>query len=486
MAWRDIRENPLKRIDDEFTASRGGWRPPRVTALVLLAAAALLVACGATDVNLSPVDSASSVAPGTGGGTSGGGTSGGGGSGGGGPVIDATPPTTPTNLAATAASSSAINISWSASSDNVGVTGYTLRRNGSPVTTTAATNYTDIGLTAGTSYSYTVSAFDAAGNLSPQTAAVSATTSSGPQGSLDFQARCAQPGVIRCVGFDAAADIAGTYGNNSGILSGDSTPELDAAIKASGASSLKFTIPSLSGANSSGSYFTNFSSDLQTQFGENAEFYIQWRQRFSPEFLNTSYAGGGGWKQVIIGTGDKPGGVLYASCTALETVLQNTYQRGFPQMYNSCTGSSSHGAYAAFEEPFGAYDFKLQNARPSPYCLYSQSGSNHFPPNGNCFGYFPNEWMTFQIKIKTGPRVSDEWRNSIVTVWMAREGQAAKLVFDFPWNLTAGSAAEDQKYGKIWLLPYHTGKDSSQVTPVGFTWYDELIISTKQIADPAP
>ncbi len=153
--------------------------------------------------------------------------------------------------------------------------------------------------------------------------------------------------MIKCVSFDAAADIAGTYGNNSGILSGDTTPVLDTSVKASGNSSLKFTIPSNSGSDTSGSYFTNFSNDLSVQFGANEEFYIQWRQRFSPEFLNTFYQGGGGWKQVIIGTGDKPGGTLYASCTALETVVQNTYQRGFPQMYNSCTGSTSHGPYAA-------------------------------------------------------------------------------------------------------------------------------------------
>jgi len=301
---------------------------------------------------------------------------------------------------------------------------------------------------------------------------------------------CAQPGVIRCVGFDSASDIAGTYGNNSGILppsfSGAIPPALDTSVKASGASALKFTIPSNSPADTSGSYFTNFSSDLQTQFGANSEFYIQWRQRFSPEFLNTMYQGGSGWKQDIIGTGDKPGGALYSSCTALEVVLVDQYYRGFPEIYNSCTGSTSHGPYFPFEEPFGQFDFKLQNARPSPYCLYSQSGADHFAPNGNCVGYVANEWMTFQVKIKTGPRVNDEWQNSVVTLWVAREGQASELVTSFTINLTAGSAAEDQKFGKIWLLPYNTGKSSTQVHPTAFTWYDELIISHTLIADPAP
>jgi hypothetical protein len=298
------------------------------------------------------------------------------------------------------------------------------------------------------------------------------------------------------VGFDSATDIAGTYGNNSGILSGATTPVLDTSVKASGASSLKFTIPSLSGADTSGSFFTNFSTDLSTQFSENAEFYVQWRQRFSPEFVNTFYTGGNGWKQIIISAGDEPGctasnsasGLCHSSCTALETVVQNTFQRKFPQMYNSCTGSTSHGAFDSFEEPFGGSDFKLQNARPSPFCLYSQGNTNpktFFPPAGNCFGYFPNEWMTFQIRIKTGPRVNDEWGNSFVTLWIAREGQRSQPAIAWgPYGLSAGSASQNLKFGKVWLLPYHTNKSPTQVHPTGFTWYDELIISRTQIADP--
>jgi hypothetical protein len=41
------------------------------------------------------------------------------------------------------------------------------------------------------------------------------------------------------------------------------------------------------------------------------------------------------------------------------------------------------------------------------------------------------------------------------------------------------------KYGKIWLLPYNTGKDPRQAHPTAYTWYDELIISKRRIPDPA-
>lgn len=303
----------------------------------------------------------------------------------------------------------------------------------------------------------------------------------------DFVARCAAPGVVRCVGFDAPADIVGNGEAVFGSLPGAATPALDDSQRASGASSLLFVIPSQSPANTSGSYFTNFSDDYSVQFGAGDTFFVQWRQRFSTELLARDYLGGGGWKQVIIGTGNKPGQVYY-SCTDLEVVTVNGYYRGFAQMYNSCSGSTSNGAYDAFEEPFGPYDYKLQNARPAPYCLYSQAGANpptSFPPDGNCVPYVANEWMTFQVQIQIGPRVADEFVGSRVKLWIAREGQPAELALDFgPYNLTAGAPAEDQRFGKVWLLPYNTGKDPTEVHPVAFTWYDELIVSRQRIADP--
>jgi hypothetical protein len=328
-------------------------------------------------------------------------------------------------------------------------------------------------------------------NNSEHTTASTVVTvaTSNPDASVDtdFQARCNAAGVIRCIGFDSPDDVKGTWGSNYGILPGATTPVLDTAVKASGSSSLKFTIPPNSGADTSGAYFTNFSKDLSAEFGENSDFYVQWRQRFSPEILNTSYKGGEGWKQVIIGTGDQLH-QLYASCTALEVVTLNSYQRGFPEMYNSCTGSGSHGPYDPFQSRFGSYDFKLQNARPTPFCLYSQGRTNpasYFPKKGNCFGYFANEWMTFQVHIKTGPRVKNEFSDSRVQLWVAREGQPSQLVIDWgPYNLSAGDPSENQKYGKVWLLPYNTNKDSSVPYPVAYTWYDELIISRQKISDP--
>ena len=80
---------------------------------------------------------------------------------------DTTPPSTPTGLIATARSTTRADLSWTASTDNVGSIGYDIYRNGKFLTTTdAATSYTDVMLASDTTYNYQVRARDAAGNLS--------------------------------------------------------------------------------------------------------------------------------------------------------------------------------------------------------------------------------------------------------------------------------------------------------------------------------
>jgi glucose/arabinose dehydrogenase/chitodextrinase len=91
-------------------------------------------------------------------------------------TIDAAPPTVPTGLAATAVSTSQIDLTWNASTDDVGVTGYDVFRDGAAVATVGANAYSNSGLAAGTTYTYAVRARDGAGNLSALSATASATT----------------------------------------------------------------------------------------------------------------------------------------------------------------------------------------------------------------------------------------------------------------------------------------------------------------------
>jgi len=79
---------------------------------------------------------------------------------------DTTPPSAPTGLAATAASTSQINLTWSASTDNQIVMGYRVYRNSQIVGITSSTSYSDTGLDANTQCTYTVTAYDAKYNES--------------------------------------------------------------------------------------------------------------------------------------------------------------------------------------------------------------------------------------------------------------------------------------------------------------------------------
>ena len=113
---------------------------------------------------------------------------------------DTTPPSVPTGLTATAAGSSAINLGWTASTDNVGVTGYRVERcqgagcsTFAQIATPTTPSFGDSGLLASTSYSYRVRATDAAGNLSGYSTAASATTASSAGTILFVQGAFATP-----------------------------------------------------------------------------------------------------------------------------------------------------------------------------------------------------------------------------------------------------------------------------------------------------
>lgn len=89
---------------------------------------------------------------------------------------DTQAPSAPTNLVASGTTSSSTNLSWSASTDNVGVTGYNVYRDGTLVTTASGTTYVASGLAGSTTYAFTIKAKDAAGNLSATSNTATVTT----------------------------------------------------------------------------------------------------------------------------------------------------------------------------------------------------------------------------------------------------------------------------------------------------------------------
>ncbi|MER5866315.1 glycoside hydrolase family 6 protein [Kitasatospora sp. NPDC002040] len=149
----------------------------------------------------------------------------------GGGTSDTTAPSVPSGLVASSVTASGLTLGWTASTDNVGVTGYQVFRNGVQVGTSATTSYADSGLTAATAYSYTVKARDAAGNVSAASAALSVTTSAGTS---DTTAPSVPAGLVASnvtasgltLGWTASTDNVGVTGYQvfrNGVQVGTST-----------------------------------------------------------------------------------------------------------------------------------------------------------------------------------------------------------------------------------------------------------------------
>jgi chitodextrinase len=138
---------------------------------------------------------------------------------------DTQPPTAPSNLAAAATSGSQINLSWTASTDNVGVTQYLVERcqgagctSFAQVGTSTGTTFNNTGLTSATSYSYRVRARDAAGNLSGYSNIASATTQATVAGLV--AAYSFNEGTGTTVGDSSGLGNTGTVANTTWTTSG--------------------------------------------------------------------------------------------------------------------------------------------------------------------------------------------------------------------------------------------------------------------------
>ncbi|MDB5075301.1 MAG: hypothetical protein JWO42_1480, partial [Chloroflexi bacterium] len=91
-------------------------------------------------------------------------------------AVDTTPPTAPTNLVGTATGPTTVSLNWGAATDNTAVTGYSVLRGGTQIGTSTTLAYTDTSVLATTTYTYTVQAYDAAGNFGPTSNVVTVTT----------------------------------------------------------------------------------------------------------------------------------------------------------------------------------------------------------------------------------------------------------------------------------------------------------------------
>ena len=122
-------------------------------------------------------------------------------------------PTAPGNLTVTASTQTSISLGWTASTDDTGVSGYSVYVDGALAGTTTATSFTVTGLACSTGHQLEVEAFDAAGNTSPRASVSGSTTACG-----------ATPGLVAAYAFDegsgSTANDASGNGKNGAIGGG--------------------------------------------------------------------------------------------------------------------------------------------------------------------------------------------------------------------------------------------------------------------------
>lgn len=136
-------------------------------------------------------------------------------------VRDTQAPTVPGGLTATPAGATQVNLAWSASTDNVAVTGYRVERcagatctNFVQIATPTAASYSNTGLTAGITYRYRVRARDAAANLSAYSSTVNATTTAGDTTKPNVSISTPTPGPYHAPGI---VPVNATASDNVGV-----------------------------------------------------------------------------------------------------------------------------------------------------------------------------------------------------------------------------------------------------------------------------
>ena len=133
-------------------------------------------------------------------------------------TVDTQAPSAPSSLASSNVTQTTVDLSWSASTDNVGVTGYDVYQGGSVIATVTATNYQVTGLTASTAYAFSVKAKDAAGNVSNASNTANVTTLAPP----DTQAPSAPSSLTSSNITQSGVDLAWTAStDNVGVTGYD-------------------------------------------------------------------------------------------------------------------------------------------------------------------------------------------------------------------------------------------------------------------------
>lgn len=182
---------------------------------------------------------------------------------------DTIPPTAPSGLTVNAVSPTAATLSWTAASDNVGVSGYVVSRNGATVATVNGTSFSDTALAGSTTYEFTVRAVDAAGNAGPQSEPASVTT--------------------------PAADPA-LFTDRFAGADDDAWQSAWAASTASGSVTTQAGAGAVSVTDTSGAYARAQLTGVPTRSDSSVLTSYQWNSSSAGAYFSVYLRGSGGWK----------------------------------------------------------------------------------------------------------------------------------------------------------------------------------------------
>lgn len=268
-------------------------------------------------------------------------------------------------------------------------------------------------------------------------------------------------------------------------------------IKCSGNGAIRFNV--LNGDSSNSGNWRHYLANDQRRFGNGSEYYVQYRYYCDEKM----------WRYKAVGDGPKVSILsdYLESNTTNEVVIQNVLNRAFFQLYWQ-NGSDFVGAEETRNTPCNSGNKSFQNAvdlgtptSPSTCAQYANrygplydygSGENSPQTAGDIVAQGhprseataagveieSNHWFTItqRVKIVTMGTASSE-----VDVWIARDGEARRLVHSWR-NITLGT--ENSGHDSIWFLPYETNRLSNTKGQDTFVCYDELICSLNDIADP--
>ena len=310
------------------------------------------------------------------------------------------------------------------------------------------------------------------------------------EATVSFATRCAAAGVFICEGFNTPGNNGfnalgsgcvtatechtnqGALNNGNGFIytlaGGTNWPVVSNDRMTEGTGSLRLAFPN--GAimdQQMAQYVHPFNRAFAP--GANNEWWLQFKQYY-PAQMNTGSsfnpANNQGWKVVDMHNYPR-------ACDNIEITQQNTYLSAMLEWYTQCGPGIG---------PFHSGDTVI-----SPYYVQGGTGvtfaCDQSQVPGPCLLYPSNVWMVQMIHIKLGAWGAS---TSLVEAWAAIDGQPLQkylYVPDWPFFNSSDSASA-QAYTHLQLTNYMTGGPTI-VVPTFYTYYDELIMSTQAIADPA-